>query len=122
MGGHWRREASCEVSVSNKVAAHSGGWLKEALKQEETKDWNQYMGRWPLPYLLSFTKSFHKSLIYVNYSDSAHHHCLSPWLPQIVHPPSHAFPLGSGLEKNGSTLFAFTEAPWQPSLTSGSVT
>lgn len=72
MGEHWGRGAPPEVSVSNKALAHSGGWLKEVLKQEETKDWNQYMGRWPLPYLLSFTKSFNKSLIYVSYSDSAH--------------------------------------------------
>lgn len=60
--GHWGREASYEVSISNKVVAHSGGWLKEVLKQEETKDWNQYVGRWPLPHLLSLTKCFNNSL------------------------------------------------------------
>lgn len=43
-------------------ASHSGGWLKEALKQEETKVWDQYVARWPLPPLLFFPKYFHNSL------------------------------------------------------------
>ena len=62
-GGHWGRELSHKVSISGEVASHSGGWLKETLKQEEKKDWDQYVARWLLPLLLFFSKCLHNSLI-----------------------------------------------------------
>lgn len=95
-----------------RLLAHSGGRLKEALKQEEMKTWNQFVAP-PSPSLLPYVFPSQPGLSRSTWL-SPLSECLSPWLPRVVYPRACDFPLGSGLEKNGNTLLAFAEAPQQP--------